>query len=207
MLYLHRCGNRGNRAMAKKGKGLSFYRRKKKISSAMIREVFFWIFGILASAFIATVLVLFYGMTTNVVGASMEPELYNGQKIYVDRFLYLLSSPKKGDVVVFLPNGNENAHYYVKRVVAAPGDHLIILDGTLYVNGIESEWVKGYIADPGIAVNELTLESGEFFCIGDNPGNSEDSRSPNIGPVKDEDIIGKAWFRAGCEKQSMGIVK
>lgn len=193
--------------MAKKGKGLSFYKRKKKISSAMIREVFLWIFGILASAFIATVLVLFYGMTTNVVGASMEPELYNGQKIYVDRFLYLLSSPKKGDVVVFLPNGNENAHYYVKRVVAVPGDHLVVLDGTLYVNGIESEWVTGYIADPGIAVNELTLENGEFFCIGENPGNSEDSRSPNIGPVNDEDIIGKVWFRAGCEKQSMGFVK
>lgn len=193
--------------MAKKGKGLSFYKRKKKISSAMIREVFTWIFGILASAFIATVLVLFYGMTTNVVGASMEPELYNGQKIYVDRFLYVLSSPKKGDVVVFLPNGNENAHYYVKRVVATPGDHLIVLDGTLYVNGVESEWVTGYITDPGIAANELTLENGEFFCIGDNLGNSEDSRSPNIGPVKDDDIIGKAWFRAGCERQGMGFVK
>ena len=173
----------------------------------MVREVFTWIFGILAAAFIATVLVLFFGMTTNVVGVSMEPTLYNGQQIFVNRFLYVLFSPKKGDVIVFLPNGNENAHYYVKRVVAVPGDHLIVIDGVLYVNGVESEWVTDYIFDPGIAVNELTLESGEFFCIGDNPGNSEDSRSANIGPVKEEDIIGKAWFRVKCAEQGMGFIK
>ena len=125
----------------------------------------------------------FFGMTTNVVGVSMEPTLYNGQQIFIDRFFYVLSSPKRGDVVVFLPNGNENSHYYVKRVVAVPGDRLVIQDGTLFVNGIESEWVSAYISDPGIAGNEFTLENGEYFCVGDNPGNSEDSRSANIGPV------------------------
>ncbi|MCI5954590.1 MAG: signal peptidase I [Lachnospiraceae bacterium] len=193
--------------MARRSKGLSFYKRRKKISSALIREIFSWVFGILAAVFIAAVVNFFFGMTTGVVGVSMEPTLYNGQKIFVNRFLYVLSSPKKGDVVVFLPSGNENAHYYVKRVVATPGDHLIIRDGTLYVNGIESEWVTEYIADPGIAANDLTLENGEYFCVGDNPGNSEDSRSANIGPVKDSDIIGKAWFRTKCKEKGMGFVK
>ena len=173
----------------------------------MVREVFTWIFGIVASVFIATVLVIFFGMTTNVVGASMEPALYNGQQIFVNRFLYVLFSPKKGDVVVFLPNGNENAHYYVKRVVAVPGDHLLIKDGILYVNGVESEWEMVYISDPGIAENEITLESAAFFCIGDNTINREDSRSANIGPVKEADIIGKVWFRAKCTEQGMGFVK
>ena len=193
--------------MSKRSKGLSFYKRRKKISSALIREVFSWVFGILATVFIASVVVFFFGMTTNVVGVSMEPTLYNGQKIFVDRFLYVLSSPKKGDVVVFLPNGNENSHYYVKRVGAVPGDRLVIRDGTLYVNGLESEWVTEYIGDPGIVTNELTLDNGEYFCIGDNPGNSEDSRSANIGPVLDSDIIGKAWFRTKCDEQGMGFVK
>ena len=124
--------------MSKKNKGLSFYKRRKK----MVREVFTWIFGILASVFIATVLVIFFGMSTNVVGASMEPALYNGQQIFVNRFLYVLFSPQRGDVVVFLPNGNENAHYYVKRVVAVPGDHLVIKDGILYVNGVGMGFVK-----------------------------------------------------------------
>ena len=173
----------------------------------MIREVFIWIFGLLAAVFIATVLVFFFGMTTNVVGVSMEPVLYNGQQIFINSFLYLISSPKRGDVVVFLPNGNENAHYYVKRVVAVPGDNVEVREGVLYVNGEESQWVTEKLADAGIAANELLLDNGEFFCIGDNPGNSEDSRSANIGPVKETEIIGKVWFRAPCEEAGMGFVK
>lgn len=190
-----------------KNKGLSFYRRKKKISSAVVREVLSWIFGILTAVFIAVVLNFFLGMTTSVVGVSMEPTLYNGEKIFINRFLYILSSPKAGDVVVFLPNGNENAHYYVKRVVAVPGDHLVIKDEVLYVNGLESPWVTEKLIDAGIAENEFTLESGEYFCIGDNPENSEDSRSDNIGPVKETDIVGKAWFRGGCQEQGIGFIK
>ena len=190
-----------------KEKGLSFYKKRKKINSALVREIFNWLFGILAAVFIAVVLNLFFGMTTNVVGSSMEPALYNGQKIWVDRFRYILSSPKKGDVVVFLPKGNENAHYYVKRVVADPGDKVLIRDGVLYVNGVESSWVTEKFSDPGIAENEFVLQSGEFFCVGDNPGQSEDSRSANIGPVKESDIVGKAWFHSSSEEDGMGLIK
>lgn len=190
-----------------KYKGLSFYKKKRKISPAQVREAFSWIFGIAAAVFIAIVLNLLLGMTTNVVGVSMEPTLYNGQQIFINSFIYLVSSPKTGDVVVFLPNGNENAHYYVKRIVAAPGDKVLIRDGILYVNGEESSWVLEKLLDPGIAASEFTLGGGEYFCIGDNPGNSEDSRSANIGPVEEADIIGKAWFRAPCEEAGMGFVK
>lgn len=190
-----------------KNKGLSFYKRKKKISSAQVREVFSWLFGIMTAIFIAVVLNVFLGMTTSVVGVSMEPTLYNGQQIFINSFLYLISSPKAGDVIVFLPNGNENAHYYVKRVMAVPGDRVLISDGILYVNGEESPWVTEKLIEEGIAANEFTLENGEYFCIGDNPGNSEDSRSANLGPVKETDIIGKVWFRAPYQEESMGFVK
>ena len=190
-----------------KNRGLSFYRRKKKISSAHVREAFSWLFGIFTAIFIAVVLNVFLGVTTNVVGVSMEPALYNGQRIFINSFVYLISSPKAGDVVVFLPNGNENTHYYVKRVVAGPGDSVAIRDGILYVNGEESPWVEEKLAEAGIAAEEFTVENGEYFCIGDNPGNSEDSRSANIGPVREEDILGKVWFRAACEEIGMGFVK
>ena len=190
-----------------KNKGLIFYKRKKKISTASIREIFSWIFGIFTAVFIAVVLNLFLGMATRVVGVSMEPALYNGQQVFINRFLYLLTTPKRGDVVVFLPNGNENAHYYVKRVVALPGDSVEIRDGVLYVNDEESEWVTDRIADAGIAASRFILGQGEYFCIGDNPDNSEDSRSANIGPVNETDIIGKVWFRAPCDELGMGFVK
>lgn len=172
-----------------------------------VREVFSWIFGMLAAIFIAAVLNYFLGMSTTTVGVSMEPTLYNGQRIYIDRFSYLLSTPKRGDVVVFLPNGNKNSHYYVKRVVAVSGDKVQIRNGSLYVNGEESTLITMKITDAGIAENELTLKNGEYFCIGDSPSSSEDSRSANVGPVSEKDIIGKAWFKLGKDDSSMGLIR
>ena len=190
-----------------RNKGLSFYKKKKKISQELLREIFSWIFGIALSVFLAAVVVIFLGKSTRVVGMSMEPTLENGQQIFIDRFLYVLSSPKAGDVVAFLPNGNENSHYYAKRVVAGPGDKVRIADGTLYVNGQESKWVTERILDAGIAENEIILGNKEYFCIGDNPNNSEDSRSANIGPVEEGDMIGKAWFHLKSGTDGIGFIK
>jgi len=187
-------------------KGLSFYKRRKKISPLAVREFFVVIFGMVAAVFIAVVLTFFFGTYTNMVGASMEPDLYNGQRVYVNRFSYTLSTPKVGDVVVFLPNGNTNTHYYVKRVVAGPGDTVLIQNGVLYVNGLESPWAKMKILDPGIAGTELTLELGQYFCMGDNPGSSEDSRSANIGPIREQDIIGEAWLHLGGDQGGAGLI-
>lgn len=190
-----------------KHRGLSFYHRKKKISSTVVREVFSWIFCVSASIFIATVAVYFFGMSSKMVGVSMESTLYNGQTVLVDRFSYILSSPKAGDVVTFLPNGNEKSHYYIKRIVAVPGDVLYIDGGTLYVNNEECEFVNEKILEYGIAENEFTLGPGEYFCLGDNINNSEDSRSANIGPVKEEYILGKVWFRFKSDNNNLGFIK
>lgn len=181
--------------MAKKRSGLSFYKRRKKWNPAVIKEVFSWLTGILVALFLAAVLNYFFGLRIGMVGVSMDPLLSNGQMVLIDRFVYNLSSPKQGDVVVFLPHGNKNSHYYIKRVVAVPGDKVQITDGILYVNGEPSEWVEETILEAGIAANEITIGFGEYFCIGDNANNSEDSRSANIGAVNETDIIGKAWFK------------
>ena len=120
-------------------KGLTFYQRKKKLNMVLIKEIASWIFWMFVSAFLAIVLVFCMGMKTNVIGSSMEPCLYNGQEIFLNRVIYRLSSPKIGDVVVFRPNGNEKAHYYVKRVLAIPGDTVQVKGGILYVNGETQE--------------------------------------------------------------------
>ena len=67
--------------------GLSFYSRKKKVSSNLFIEIFTWIFGVVFAVFLAGVLVYFFGMTTRVVGESMEPTLYNEQTVLIDRLL------------------------------------------------------------------------------------------------------------------------
>lgn len=193
--------------MGRRHKGLSFYRKKKKISAALIREIITYIFGICVSVFIAFVVVYAFGMSTGVVGVSMEPELSNGQQVLINRYAYLLSSPKENDVVVFLPNGNENSHYYIKRVVACPGDTVQIIDGRLYVNGqlVEDEFDK--MGDAGIAEHAFVLGADEYFVLGDNRNNSEDSRSANIGPVKADDILGKVWFHMSSDTDGIGFVK
>ncbi len=190
-----------------RNRGFGFYRKKKKINAALVREVFNCLVGICVAVFLAGVINYFFGITTNVVGVSMTPTLYNSQQIFVNRLTYTFTSPKVGDVVIFLPNGNENSHYYVKRVLAVAGDTVHIVGGVLYVNGEESEWITEKILDAGIAANEFVLESGEYFCLGDNVNNSEDSRSANIGPVKETDIIGKVWFHMNCEEAGIGFVK
>ncbi len=192
--------------MAKR-KGLTFYQRKKKISVSLVREVFSYIFIVIFAIFLAGVLTYTFGMSTSVVGVSMEPVLYNGQTIYINRFAYTLANPKPGDVVVFLPNGNQKTHYYVKRVIAGSGDTVLIEGGICYVNGEASEFVTEKVLEPGIAEVEITLDSGEFFCLGDNVNNSEDSRSANIGPVKSKDIIGRAWLVAGENMDEIELIK
>ncbi len=193
--------------MAKK-KGLSFYQKKKKLNIAVIREIGSWIFWICASILLAIVTVYCIGMKTSVIGPSMEPSMYNGQNIFLNRLIYRVSSPKNGDVVVFLPNGNEKSHYYVKRVVGVPGDTLCIKGGVLYVNNEPCEdYFNDRIAEAGVLENELTLEDDEYFVIGDNCNNSEDSRSANIGNVKKEYIIGKAWFKMASGDSKIGLVE
>ena len=178
-------------------KGLNFYHRRKKISSTMVKEIASWIFGICIAILFAFVAVFSFGMRTSVIGVSMEPALYNGQEILINRFIYKISSPKKGDVVVFLPNGNQNSHYYVKRVVAEPGDTVQIKEGCLYVNGIaEEEEQFDKMAEAGIAENAIQLSDDEYFVLGDNRNNSLDARYwGEYNMVSRDKMVAKVYFK------------
>ena len=189
-------------------KGLSFYNRRKRMSSDTLKEIGNYILGIGLAVLMAFFLVYSFGMRTSVIGVSMENTLYGGQTILVNRIAYLLFPPKAGDVVVFLPNGNAHTHYYVKRVVATPGDTVEFRDGRLYVNGVMEEGDEyDKVADPGIAEEPLVVGQDEFFVLGDNRNNSEDSRSGNIGLVKRSLIEGRVWLQLGNAKQGPGFVK
>ncbi len=190
-------------------KGLTFYQKKKRLDSRIIKDIFEMIVGGVAAVFLAFVIVYSIGMRTSVIGDSMETTLFNGQEILVNRVLYRLSTPKRGDVIVFLPNGNQNSHFYVKRVVGLPGETVQIKDGSVYIDGVFLEEPEEFdrMVDAGIAENELTLAMDEFFVLGDNRNSSEDSRSGNIGGVKKDNIIGKAWFHMSTGEEGIGLIE
>lgn len=180
-----------------RSKGLSFRKKKREFNIPLFKEILAWIVELAIVWAFAGVLVYFVGMRTTVVGQSMNEQLSDGDQVLVNRFIYKVSKPKIGDVIVFLPNGNAKSHFYIKRVIAAGGDTVQIVDGVIYVNGepLQDVHFFGTISDPGVAAEAVKLAADECFVMGDNPAGSEDSRYANIGNVKTEYIIGKAWFK------------
>lgn len=182
--------------MRRRSGGLNFNRRKRKVNTGLLKEIGIWAGEILLVMVLAVMLVSFVGFRITVVGASMSPTLESGDEILVNRFTYKIFSPNRNDLIVFLPNGNEKSHYYIKRVIAGPGDKVQIKDGLVYVNGeqfAEKASVSN-IENALLAEDEIIVGEDEYFVLGDNRNNSEDSRYASIGNVKKEYIVGKAWF-------------
>lgn len=186
--------------------GLNFYKRKKTISTALIKEVLVWIFDIAVVLLIAFSLVHFMGEKTEILGESMTPVLDDGEVVIINKFIYKISSPDRYDIVVFKPNGNGKLHYCVKRIIGLPGEEVQIIDGYVYVNGERIlDVTKEEIEDAGIASEPVKLDVDEYFVLGDNRNNSEDSRYSEIGMVKTDYIEGKVWFRIG-PKEKIGFI-
>ena len=189
--------------MRKQKYGLIFYEKKQGVSKQVILEVLSWVFYTVIAVVSAALIVSAFGYRIVMTGASMMPGIRNGQYVLVNRVIYHLSSPKRGDMVVFYPNGNVNAHLSIKRVIGLPGETVRIEDGRVYIDDRpESDPDHKYdtIQDPGIAANGITLGNKEYFVLGDRRNTSEDSRSAGVGAVHADAIIGKAWFVYGGKK-------
>ena len=176
--------------------GLNFGKQRRKLNVPLFMEYVGWVVQAIAVVMLAYVITTFWGTRTNVVGQAMEKTLEHGDSIFLDKFVYVVSNPKPGDVVVFLPNGNDKSHYYVRRVIGVPGDTVQIRNGVVYINGerYDEKITVSSMEEAGIAAEEITLGDNEYFVLGDNRNDSEDSRYANIGNIKKEYIVGKAWF-------------
>lgn len=175
---------------------LSFGKPKRRLNFDLLRSVAVWIFQIAIVCLIAFVCIWFFGQRVSTIGESMKPVLRNGDIVLVNRIVYDASSPDRGDIIVFKPNGNENSHFYIKRLIGMPGEKVLIQDGKIYINGeeLKEKYTTTEIEEAGIAAEEIQLSGDEYFVLGDNRKNSEDSRMADIGTVKRSEIYGKAWF-------------
>jgi len=124
-------------------------------------------------------------------GSSMEPTLHNGQRLLVNRLSYLpQSEPQRGDIVVF--RAWDQDEDYIKRVIGVPGDEIEIRDNRVRVNGslLDEPYIHN---EPTYGAGEtVVLAPGDYYVLGDNRGNSSDSRLH--GPLPRDRIIGKAWL-------------
>lgn len=87
--------------------------------------------------------------------------------------------------------------FYVKRIIGLPGETVQIVDDTIYINGepLEENYGKDPIRNPGVAAEPFTLDDDEYFVLGDNREVSQDSRYEEVGNIKRDKIVGKAWLR------------
>ncbi|MCR5301672.1 MAG: signal peptidase I [Lachnospiraceae bacterium] len=192
----------------KSGPSLSYINRERKVNINILYQILQCIFLAFIAVFLGVALVFAFGIRTSVVGESMEPTLSNGQEVLINKIAYQFSAPKQGDVIVFRPNGNENAHLSVKRVVATPGDSVLIKQGKVVINGAVYTKDKAEdTRDAGVASSEIVLGADEYFVLGDNRRNSEDSRSANIGNISRGMIEGKAWYHLKGRNSEAGRIE
>ncbi len=160
------------------------------------KKILIWAFQILVAILLAAVAAIFFFQTVTMQEGSMEPTIQAGQKVCINRMAYKLGSPKRGDIIAFQAGSEEHASIHVKRIIGLPGDTVQIRDGEIYINDEKytEQSELGPIENPGLAEGGITLGSDEYFVLGDNRDNSEDSRYADIGNVKKRYIKGKIWF-------------
>lgn len=151
---------------------------KKEILSTVI-----WILAILALSLFVT---KYIGQRAVVDGTSMEPTLQDRDNLLLDKVTYRFSKPQRYDIVIFPGNINENGQkqMYIKRVIGLPGETVEIKDGSVYINGevLKTDtYAKEKYTEGDTEFSKITLKDNEYYVLGDNRANSEDSRY--IGPV------------------------
>lgn len=145
---------------------------------------------ILPALILALTVHLFLAQATIVYGQSMEPNLYERQRLIIDKVSYRFFPPERNDIVVIAIPGMEEM--LVKRVIGLPGETVEVRNGVVYVNG--APLPEPFPHDLGTESREaIVLGPLNYYVMGDNRDNSNDSRS--FGPVQREYILGRVWLR------------
>ena len=118
----------------------------------------------------------------------MQPTLYDGDFVIVNKLAYKLGDPSRGDVIIFRYPPDPDREPYIKRIIGLPGDQVRIADGMVYVNEVPLQ--EPYISAPPNYTGSWSVPEDSLFMLGDNRNHSSDSHSWGMVPL--ENVLGKA---------------
>jgi signal peptidase I len=168
---------------------------QKEKGSSWMHDVWEWAKAIAIALILALIIRTYLFAPTIVDGESMMHTLKNHERLIVNKIVYILGHPKRGDIVVFHATEDKD---FIKRVIGVAGDRIEMKDDVLYVNGkvVEEPYLeknKSLWTGPGPYTNDFIVEEvpkGTVYVLGDNRQNSTDSRM--LGPIPEDQIVGRA---------------
>ena len=180
----------------------SFSGAMEKLEDSKLKKVLIWVFENRSYTDLCSADLHDAISVCDDAGELHGPTLAVGSRYFVNKLAYKASSPKRGDIIVFRTNASDDAALHIRRVIGLPGETIQIVNGRILINGETYKEGKDFptINNPGMAANAITLEAGEYFVLGDNRNNSEDSRYGDIGRVNKKYITGKLWFQISPKK-------
>ena len=193
-------------------------RRRRRYRSSYDREEFDvkefmselgqWAVAILIVVILAYSIVTFGLQSVTMIGQSMDPALNNQDVVLINKRAYTFSDPKRYDIIAFKLKEDSESYFNIKRIIGLPGETVQIKNGKIFIDGnvLTDLPFEDLIMTEGLALDEITLGENEYFVIGDNCNNSEDSRFVNIGNISEKEISGKVFFRIS-PRSEIGFVK
>jgi signal peptidase I len=168
---------------------------RSSAGSSFLREVA----EVILLAVILYIGISFAVQTVHVEGLSMFATLDDNDYLIANKIDYRLHAPQRGDIIILRPPNN-NSTDFIKRVIALPGERLLIRDGVVYING--HRLIEPYLPEAWVVFNNwpatgssngTVIPPNQYFVMGDNRNKSQDSRY--FGPIGRDRIDGRAWFR------------
>jgi len=168
---------------------------ERSAASSLLREV---------AEVVVLAVILYFGISfavqaVHVEGLSMFATLDDNDYLIANKIDYRLHAPQRGDIVILRPPTN-NTTDFIKRVIALPGERLLIRDGVVYINGhrldepyLPEAWTLQTNHQPWSLADGALIPANQYFVMDDNRNKSQDSRF--FGPITRDRIDGKAWFR------------
>jgi len=186
----------GYRKRRRRDNDFSFIPKQKSFNGKkLMNGIAQWLVLGLVAVILGYSIVTFCVQTVTVVGPSMSDTLKDGQIVVVNKLIYKFEDIKRYDIVAFQRVG-KNEYYEIKRVVGLPGEKIKISNGAIFINGepLADAPFNEDIIMSGVAGEEILIGDNEYFILGDNFNNSEDSRYTNVGNISKTEIIGKVVY-------------